>query len=269
MSWGTKYLDRAEKYLGEIETPWASNQGENITRWSREAGYSSPVPWCGCFVLGIAREIEYANAIEVGSGYTGTIVARAQARGWLKPGGAKVLPGSLFVKGGPTGHVGIVRDTSATLFETVEGNANHGVRSLTRSWADGWQAVVFPDLGTSSQVNVTTYGFEDLGLKPVRFGGWPTKAQRDERMAAYRRSAPDHWVRPIRVDRPSPFAFEAGVPGSYGATWRFGTWTTKAVRDAQLIAYRAAHPGAPIRTFAQTRHGGGPAFGKVEETETT
>lgn len=269
MSWGQRYIDRAELYVGEIETPWASNRGTNITRWITKAGYSSPVPWCGCFVLGIAREIDYQNAIEVGHGYTGTIVARAQARGWLKPGGAAVKPGSLFVKGGPTGHVGIVRDTSARLFETVEGNANQGVRVLTRAWADGWQAVVFPDLGTSPIVNVTTYGFEDLRHKPDRFGGWATAAQRDARMAEYRKAHPARWVRPIRVDRPSPFAFETGPQGTYGLTWRFGTWTSKATRDQQLKAYQAAHPGAPVRTFSQVRHAGGDTFGPAQTTETT
>jgi hypothetical protein len=269
MSWGTKYIDRAEQYVGEVETPWGSNQGQNISRWIREAGYGSPVPWCGCFTLGIAKEIQYANAIEISHGYTGTIVARAQARGWLKAGGAKVPPGSLFVKGGATGHVGIVRDSSARLFETVEGNANHGVRVLTRAWDDGWQAVVFPDLGTNAVVNVTTYGFEDLDIKPTRYGGWPTRQARDERMKQYQAANPTNWVRPIRVDRPSPFAFEAGLEDTFGDTWRFGTWTSKAVRDQQLARYRHTSPAAMIRTFSQTRQGGGKDFGTVQHTETT
>jgi hypothetical protein len=253
MSIGSTYVEHAESYLGTMESPKGSNTGGPINAWWKEAGYGSPVPWCGCFVLAMAKDVGWENMASVAHGYTGTIVDRARGKGWLKAGGAGVPRGALFVKGGATGHVGIVAESGPSLFRTVEGNANDGVRSLVRAWSDGWQAVVPPDTGTAAVT--TMYGFEDLATKPTRYGGWATAEARNNVMAAFQKSHPDWWARPIRINTNSPFAFEAGKPGTYGEGWNYGPWASKATRDSQMAKWTASHH-QNVRTYSTERSSG-------------
>jgi hypothetical protein len=157
------------------------------------------------------------------------------------------------VKGGPTGHVGIVVESGPSLFRTVEGNANDGVRSLVRAWSDGWQAVVPPDTGKAD--TITMYGFQDLEAKPTRYGGWATAEARDKVMASFQKSHTDWWVRPIRIATASPFAFEAGKPGTYGDVWDYGPWSSKVTRDSQAAKWTASHH-SNIRTYNSQRSSG-------------
>jgi hypothetical protein len=250
MSTGQKFIAKASLYLGLVERPKGSNTGGPIMDWARYAGYSSPVPWCGCFVKAMASRkygIGWEDMESVCHGYTGTIVDRAHANGWLHQGGSQTPAGALFVKGGPTGHVGIVLQSSSSTFRTIEGNVNDGVRSYVRSWSDGWKAVVPPGTGTAS--SVVLYGFENLNTKPRRYGGWRTALARDQRMASYKAAHPDDWVRPIRINTASPFAFEAGAPGTWGATYNYGPWSSKSLRDAQMTKWSSSHHGN-VRTYS-------------------
>ena len=267
MSTGSRYVDAASRWLGLVENPKGSNKGGPIMDWTRYAGYSSPQPWCGIFVKAMASSkfgIGWANMESVTHGYTGTIVDRAKAKGWLRKGGASVPTGSLFVKGGPTGHVGIVLEAGTTTFRTVEGNVNDGVRSYTRSWADGWQAVTPPDTGTSPSREM--YGFEDLNIKPKRYGGWAGPEARDKQMRAFAQANPDKWTRAIRISAPSPYAFEAGPKGTYGMTWDYGPWSSKQTRDEQMHKWIASNHGN-VRTYRVSKSTLGPA--DDEGTKTT
>lgn len=253
--WGEQYVAQAEKYLDVVERPKGSNSGGPIDEWNREAGYSFPVPWCGTFVLAMARDIGWENMESVCHGYTGYIYDRAKEKGWLRKGGASTPAGSLFLIAGK--HVGIVRASNATTLLTLEGNANDGVRSYTRAWNDGWVAVVPPDIGKSSARKV--YGFEDLGLKPKVFGGWKDQATRDRQLARAKANPAlaGWWFRPVRINTKAPYAFEAGPAGTWGAEWNYGPWSSKKVRDEQLAAWKSSSPGAKARTYAKTIQSGG------------
>lgn len=264
MSTGQKYVDKASLYLGLVEKPKGSNTGGPIMDWARYAGYSSPVPWCGCFVKAMASSkygIGWDEMESVAHGYTGTIVARAKDKGWLKKGGASTPAGALFVRGGATGHVGIVLQSGASTFRTVEGNANDGVRSYVRSWSDGWQAVVPPSTGRSEVT--TMYGFEDLTTKPRRYGGWSSAQARDKQMDLYMAAHPEDWARAIRINTPAPYAFEVGAPGTWGATYNYGPWASKTTRDAQLAKWKANNHGN-VRIYATRRS----VIGKANDTGT-
>ena len=268
MSRGYDYVARASQYLGLVESPKGSNKGGPIMDWTRYAGYSGPVPWCGVFVKAMASSkfgMGWAEMESVTHGYTGTIVARANAKGWLKKGGSSTPAGALFVKGGATGHVGIVLESGPRVFRTVEGNASDGCRSYTRSWSDGWQAVVPPGTGTGT-ASPPAYGFEDLNIKPRRYGGWSSAQARDKQMAAYKAAHQTDWVRPIRINTQSPFAFEAGPAGTWGETWNYGPWPSKQIRDDQLAKWKAANHGN-VRTYAIRRSTLGAA--NDEGTKTT
>lgn len=270
-SMGQKYVKEAQKWLGLEENPWGSNTGGPIfDPWSKYAGYSSPVPWCGVFTKAMASKQHGMNWPEMESmtdGYTGYSVQRAKDKGWLKKGGASTPTGALFIKGGSSGHVGIVVTSSSTTFTTVEGNANKGVRSYTRSWSDGWQAIVPPSTGTAQ--STAMYGFDDLSVKPTRYGGWPTAKARDEQMALFAAANPDKWTRAIRIDTKSPYAFEAGAKGTYGKTWKFGGWSEKSVRDKQLSGWQSKpeNAGKPTRTWRTGSEGSNP--GKANDQGVT
>lgn len=128
--------DAALKYaagaIGVTERPAGSNWGPRIEGWIRAAGYTSPVPWCGCFV----NACLIAAGVPSGAGwigYTPYIVSRARAGtgGWSWHGPRSGRRGDLALfdtpGGDPAVHVAIVEDRrNATLYQTLEGNTSPG-----------------------------------------------------------------------------------------------------------------------------------------------
>jgi len=76
-------LKFAASVVGTREQPPMSNDGPKIRDWCRAAGYTEPVPWCGCFVNACLM----AGGLPSGAGwigYTPWILSHAKAGtdGW-------------------------------------------------------------------------------------------------------------------------------------------------------------------------------------------
>jgi hypothetical protein len=148
----------AAAQVGVKERPPGSNAGPHIDDWCRAAGYTSPVPWCGCF----ANACLMAGGLPSGAGFIGftpAILARARAHtaGWSLH--ATGVPGDLALYddgpgGDPVVHVEIVRaQLSATRYSTYGGNTSSGdgspndggmvARRDDRSTVGGFRIVAF------------------------------------------------------------------------------------------------------------------------------
>lgn len=111
---------------GTAEHPDGSNWGVPVQNWIRFTGYSSPVPWCGCFVArAIIGEGKANIPTRIRLGYNEYIVSDAEAgRNGLRevPFGA-ARPGDIVVFTFP--HIGLVRgNPSSSSLPTVEGNTS-------------------------------------------------------------------------------------------------------------------------------------------------
>lgn len=124
-------LTFARKEIGTTESPAGSNWGGHVKLWIELAGYSGPVPWCGCF----ANACVVAGGLPSGAGwigYTPAIIQHAR-RGiggwsWHEVG----QPGDLALFDTPGGdiavHVGVVEHpVAAGQYQTIEGNTSSGV----------------------------------------------------------------------------------------------------------------------------------------------
>jgi hypothetical protein len=120
----------AATHVGVKERPPGSNSGPKIDAWIRATGYTTPVPWCGCFVNACIM----AAGLPSGAGwigYTPAIVAHAKRGidGWSWH--AVGQPGDLALfdtpGGDPAVHVEIVRERlSNTRYSTYGGNTSAG-----------------------------------------------------------------------------------------------------------------------------------------------
>lgn len=127
-------IDAAEafalKYVGVTEKPAGSNWGPHIETWIRAAGYTSSVPWCGCFVNAVLM----AAGLPSGAGwigYTPAIVAHAKQNidgwSWHGPGDGRRGDLALFDTpgGDPAVHVEWTRrQLSPTRYATIGGNTS-------------------------------------------------------------------------------------------------------------------------------------------------
>ena len=212
------------------------------------------VPWCACFVGYVIANSKADSkfkgvASEIIDPYTGTIWDRARKRGLTHPGSGSVPEGSLFIL--PGKHVGLVwRTLNDGTFISIEGNSGDAVRSNRRAWADGWSAIILPNTGTPAKPKlVAGYGFDDARVKV--YGGWPSAFLRDGQMRAFRRAHPGWWTQAVRIKRPSPFAFRAGPPGTWGH-FSFGPWTgkdAKARRDEVMDRWHQHNPDGKPRPW--------------------
>lgn len=265
-----KILSEARKWLGHYERrPQRDNQGWDnpqtysggswvVNKSQRDAGYSTPVPWCGCFVVFCANRAGYKSYQHVsnggvGHGATAITYSEARRRGWLK---RKPVAGALMIRNGV--HVGIVdRVYDNGTYSTIEGNSDDAVSARVRSVKDNWHFIVPPDLGTATNNNTQVmYAFERTDVKI--YGGWRTKAIRNQQMRRFKKEHPDWWTRPIKTTKPQPYSFEAGPPGSWASPQQFGGWSSKSIRDEQLSLFRKANPGVPTRTYNYRRRISGP-----------
>lgn len=238
MTNGAKVIRVAETQLGVSENPWGSNRGP-VEKYQRPWGsWMVSQPWCGAFTDWCYKQ---AGVDDSGLNNPGTwaICAAADRMGGLAPKNNEAPPGSLLIRCGT--HVElVVRDRRNGLIDTIGGNVGHMVKRVVRSKGD-WRIIVPPAIAEDANKPAITYrlsyGFDDLDVRPTLYGGWATKSTRDNIMSRFLESRKDWWVRPVRVDKPSPFAFEAGRPGTYNETWKFGGWLTEEIRDAKLAGY--------------------------------
>ena len=265
MTNGQKFIAEAQKYLGQHEGAPNRSGGPAIDACQRHYSLLA-VPYCGCGMGWNASAIGYQSYIDICSPSVAVTFQRAKDRGWLKGRGNKKTPtGALFAIDGL--HIGAVLDAGDTYFTTVEYNASDSITSLTRSWDSGWQVIIPPDRGDGrADALGPVYGFDDLAIKPARYGGWQTEAARDKKLAAYKKGHPAGWTRRIRVMAESPYAFEAGAAGTSGQTWSFGPWSDRNTREAQAAAYMAKTGHKNLRPWSKrvkTVKGGAPGSGSA------
>lgn len=252
---GQEVIRKAQGYLGAHEgAPNKSgapivNECQALYGWP-DGGYA----WCAMFVGYVSAnsgaDSKYkAAAKSIISPSTQATYDAARAKGYVLPGNGQAVPGDLFII--PGKHVGIVNHIiDGKTFATIEGNHQDSVAAVIRSWADGWQRISLPGVGTAGpSASVDGYGFDDLRVK--LYGGWPTPEARNGVMDSFAKSNPDQWTQAVRVYKDSPYAFRAGPAGTY-SHWQYGPWlheTGKAIRDSEMEKWQTANKatGRPWR----------------------
>lgn len=100
----------AVAHIGVSEKPAGSNSGALIDDWQRAAGYTAPVPWCGCFANACLMAAGLPSGAPWSVGYTPAIVAHAKAGidgwQWIGPTGGRRGDLALF-DNGPGGDVAV------------------------------------------------------------------------------------------------------------------------------------------------------------------
>ena len=255
-TWGEKVIAEAQNYIGQIEGRPNCSGGFIVDACQHYYGMGNgtgvgPQPWCGCYTGYVAGQINYENYKAICSPGVAVTYARAAERGWLKGRGNRNTPmGALFLIDGR--HIGFVLEAGDTYFTTVEGNASDGCRSLTRAWSDGWEVIIPPDLGNARPSDVkTVYGFDDLNIKPRRYGGWARAEVRDRQQAKFGEAQAGWWTRSIRIATNAPYAFEAGKSGTYGQTYEFGPWHSRDSRNAEMAKYAKRVGHDHLRTWSK------------------
>jgi hypothetical protein len=152
----------AKSHLGVHESPANSNWGHPVQDWVALAGYTSPAPWCGCFVNACLVSAGLPSGAPWSIGYCPAVKVHAQ-RGeggwsWHTEG----HPGDVILYAGSDGiaeHQGLVlRWLGPGHAETIEGNTSKG---------DGSQS----DGGIVAQRDrVSTPGFKIVGCARPPWG---------------------------------------------------------------------------------------------------
>ena len=253
---GQQTLRKASRYLGAYEGA-PNRSGSPIVDECQALYGLQGVPWCACFVGYCIAESGATAAYKkdaktVVHPSTAEMVTRAKRKGWYKPHGKTTKPGDLFIIAGL--HVGFVNYLNKDgTFQTLEGNASNGVRSLTRSWSDGWQVISIPGVGLPLPAAVVDgYGFDDTRVK--LYGGWPTKEARNHQLRKFAAANPAYWTQAVRVERKSPYAFRAGPEGTYNR-WTYGPWLHgkgKETRDKEMEKWQEKHKGVTARPWKKT-----------------
>lgn len=264
MSNAARVLDIAAGDVGISELT-GNNDGPQIRAWQElaEAHYDDypkgsllGAPWCAIWVHSVFHRAGLSVDHGLTHPWTGTICDTASRLGIWLPAGQFAPPASILVSCGI--HTGIVvRDRGNGLLDTIEGNAGNAVRRLVRNKAE-WRIVVPPGIAgvaVPAIVMVDSYGFDDLTVRPDTWGGWASRAGRDSTLERFKRAHPDLWAAAVLLDsQAAPYGFRSGKRGTYGATWRFGGWPTKAAREERVEAYcraRGREPGHGIRIWSK------------------
>lgn len=128
--------DKAVKWahgqVGVHESPAGSNWGHPVQDWIQRAGYTYPVPWCGCFAHEAVVEQGGAN-VYTQLGYAGNIIAdaRANRNGLRLVSASEAKAGDVASLWGAE-HVVVLRGKiSGSTFPTVEGNTSAANGSQT------------------------------------------------------------------------------------------------------------------------------------------
>jgi hypothetical protein len=253
MTNGQLVIAELEKVLGARENPPGSNWGHPFIEAAHHLYGLGPNPWCA---MGAGLAYHRAGVSDSGliHPYTGFICDRADARGGLRPASRPAPPGSIVIRCGI--HIEILEFDrhQEGLLETIGCNVDHSVKRLIRA-ADEWRLIVpesiAADASPPAPVFRTAYGFDDLNIKPGLYGGWPTRSRRKERRLRFLESHSGWWTREVRVNRPSPFAFYAGRPGTAGEIWRFGGWPSFDARERKLKEHAAKAGHENLRRWSK------------------
>lgn len=256
MTNGEKVVLTARKYLGVFEE-WGPNKGRQINEWQAQWGWpNGGYAWCGVFVNAMFTE---AGVDDSGIGHPSVQVMCNTARNvgaFYGKHGGNIPTGAIIAKCGI--HTGIVQKDLGSTLLTIEGNASNSVREVYRARAD-WDIIIpqsiIEDAQAPTPVTITVYGFDDLYLKPKVYGGWAKASARENVKTKFKLANPDWWVRDIRIDTDSPYAFQAGREGTYGKPYKFGPWSDKATRDRVMQkrednTKRKMRPWNEVRTVA-------------------
>ena len=255
---GEQVVAHALTFVGVHEVPWGSNLGRpHPEDWQGFFGMRA-VPWCGCFVAAMWRDVLGDHADQgIGSPGTQYMYDHARAIGAVIN---KPVPGCAFVY--PGVHTGLVTHVlSGSVVATVEGN--HGDQVATDSRAYGPGTGIYFVAPKAIRDNVAPqapparlYYIEDPSAAPILRGPWSTAKARDRvlsRLPLARRKA----ARPVST--PKGFAFLEG-PRKV-----FGPWTTAAARDNALASLRKHQPGRSYRPMSKAadNHARANALGKT------
>lgn len=251
MNSGQRVLAELFSALGAREVPDGSNWGHPFIEAAHRLYSLPPNPWCA-MAVGLAYRRAGVSDAGLVHPYTGFICDRADAMGGLRP--LEVAPpGSLVIRCGIHVEV-LVQDRGNGLLDTIGGNVSNSVKQVVRA-ADEWRLIVPPavlaDAEPPKPLFRMTYGFDDLNLKPTLYGGWPTRDARRQRRLAFLDRHPGWWARDVRINRPSPFAFEAGPEGSWGAKWRLGGWPSFDAREEEMAKYAKREGHKNLRTWSK------------------
>lgn len=234
----------ALRHLGDTEDPFGSNTDQGGWIDSIQADWHlHKVPWCGCAVDAWFREAGVDDG-GVGSPSTAAICSTARARGWLWKKGT-IPGGAIWVNCGT--HVElVVADRGNGLLDTIGGNVNQAVRKCTRRVSDG-VIVIPPAILEGVDEPVRMYGFQDLSLRPRRYGGWNTKTRRENVIKKLPQDLRKQ-VHRVNVGGKSPFAFV--IYPRTNQRWQLGPWDSKDVRDRIMREYRISHLRHRIRPYS-------------------
>lgn len=256
LTYAQKILKEADAFDGFSE-PKGRNDGAWLVPLQVEAaralGYADSTylgaPYCAIGVGHCVRTSGMPHDPQLVHPATAFMCAEGKREGVLFDAPSIVPPGSFMVKCGV--HTGLVVQDHGDTFYAFEFNHDNRCGYTWRSKAD-WDFIVpapLRDEPTPRVVLVDRYGFDDLNLRPSLVGGWPTEAQRAKAKAQWMENNPGWWTRDVRINRPSPYAFQAGRPGTFGDPWEFGGWSSVAKRKVNMDAYAERVGHRNLRTW--------------------
>lgn len=245
LTYGQAILKEADRFDGFTEAT-GRNDGAWLTSLQREAaralGFAETTylgaPYCAIGVGHCVRTAGMPHNPQLVHPATAFMCAQGRREGVLHDQPKVAPPGSFMIRCGI--HTGIVVKDHGPSFFAFEFNHDNRCGYTWRAKAD-WDFIIPEPLRDEPTdppvVMVDRFGFDDLNLKPALIGGWPTEAARDGVMEGWKDANPGWWARKVKVDRPSPYAFQVGPPGTYGAVWEYGGWGSEEAREDRLDAY--------------------------------
>lgn len=127
MSFVKELIKKAESQIGVQEEPKGSNTGKSVKEYQRRAGYSSPVPWCMCFLYWCIDEVCIDLEIENEAKRTGdcdTFLNWGKSKG-IEHQTPEVGDFGFVMKSERDAvHVFLVTGIEGAVLHTVEGNTN-------------------------------------------------------------------------------------------------------------------------------------------------
>lgn len=112
---------------GQGEHPDGSNWGHPVQDWIEHTGYTSPEPWCGCFVheaVVVHGHAKIPTGVHLGYGPAIIHDAESHQNGLVAVPFSSARPGDIAVLWGGE-HVTLVRgNPSSTTVPTIEGNTS-------------------------------------------------------------------------------------------------------------------------------------------------
>ena len=244
MAKGLLVVKEARKVLGTVENPKGSNTGVGFIDtcqkfWNMGRGTAiGPQPWCGMALDKWFRDAKVDDS-NVPHPAVAVMCSNADSLGGLRPKAGQVIPpGAIIAKCGIHTEV-VEQDTQDGFLRCIGGNVDDGVRATRRRKSD-WRIIIPPDVMKAVEVPTKTiYWFEDLKKRPAKYGPWRVRAWRERQIKKLPKEVQKR-VRRTRIGKAgskfAKYAFEV-IPVGGVATWEFGPWDSRSVRENQLKKY--------------------------------